>query len=701
MILYCSITAFLNAITSFVLGVSVLLRRTPGNPNVPFFFFALAVSGWSGAYFAWQLSSDQAAALLWVRVLSALAIFTLPTYYHFSVRLAGTSRNTLIVAGYAAAAVIAVLCATPLMCAGVAPLHGFPWWPRAGSLYWFYLLVFFSVMLAGWGEMYVAFRTAGHVRRNQLKFVLGGTVIGFVGGATNFPYWYEIPIPPVGNGLVALYVLGSAYSIIRFRLLEVNYVLTKLVAYTLVAIPLTVIYPTLFLALQRLFPVHRDAFAAELALSFVLALVSFAFLSKVKVRLDGVLDRTLLKPYVSGRDRLREFAFEIAGIKDEEDMFHRTVEVVSVALDAPATLFIRGELDTVYRKRASRGHDIQGHQPFELGDADPLIAAVRGDRRARVLEEVKRLHPEQVDAIEALRVARQTEVVVPVHADDAFYGVLCLGPRKRYRLYSDLEISTIEAITLQLGLHLRARQLERRANQTEKLISLGTLAAGLAHELRNPLVSIKTFAQLLEENPNDPEVQREFSATVHRDVGRIEGIVENVSAFATDRKVAFNWLRLEEVVRAASDIVRPSLVESGVRLDVALGSVPMVHGNHNQLTQVVLNLLNNAVQAFHGREGGLIRIELGHRDGATVKPVVEIAITDNGPGIDAEVLPRLFEPFTTTKNTGDRARKGGMGLGLAIVKRIVDGHNGLIRVESRKGQGTTFTVVLPCEGGEA
>lgn len=698
MILYCSITAFLNAITSFVLGVSALFRRTRGNPNAPFFFFAMAVAGWSGAYFFWQISADQASALFWVRVLSAVAISVLPTYYHFAVRLAGTSRAVAIVVNYVAAVVMALLCFTPVMCTGVEPLWGFPWWPRAGSLYWLYLLVFFTVMFAGWAEIYVAFRTAGHARRNQLKFVLGGTVIGFIGGATNFPFWYEIPVPPIGNGLVALYVLGAAYSIIRFRLLEVNYVVIKLVAYTLAAIPLTVIYPTVFLGLERLFPAGRGAFAAKLAVSFALALASFAFLSKVKLRLDGVLDRTLLKPYVSGRDRLRGFAFEIAGMKDEEDMFHRTVEVVSGALEAPATIFIRGELDTVYRKRASRGHDIQGHQPFELVDADPLITAARGDRRAHVLEEIKRLDLERADEVEQIRVVRQTEVVVPVHADGSFYGALCLGPRRRYRLYSDLELSTLEAITLQLGLHLRARQLERRANQTEKLISLGTLAAGLAHELRNPLVSIKTFAQLLEENPADTEVQREFSATVHRDVGRIESIVENVSAFATDRKVAFNWLQLDQVVGAASDIVRPSLVESGVRLDVACDPVPPVYGNHNQLTQVVLNLLNNAVQAFHGREGGLIRIELRHHEGPSGKPVVELSIADNGPGIDPEVSPRLFEPFTTTKNTGDRARKGGMGLGLAIVKRIVDGHNGLIRVESNKGPGTTFTVVLPCEG---
>lgn len=698
MILYCTITAFLNAITSFVLGVSVLLRRTPGNPTIPFFFFAMAVAGWSAAYFAWQLTSDPAMALFCLSAAIASAILGLPAFYHFTVRMSGTQRTPVILFAYVMAAVLAVLCFTPLMIERVAPLYGHPLWPRAGPLYGLWVLFYGGFVIAGALELYAAYRRSGHVRRNQLKFVLIGTAIGFVGGATNFPYWWEIPIPPVGNGLVALYVLGTAYSIIRFRLLEVNYAVTKLVAYTLAAIPLTVVYPVLLMVPRQIFPTPRDAFAAELAVSFVLAIVSIVFLSKVKLRLDGFLDRTLLKPYVTGRDRLREFAFEIAGMKDEEDMFGRTVEVVSVALDAPATLFIRGELDTVYRKRASRGHDIQGHQPFDLNETDLLIIAARGDRRAHVLEEIKRLRLEDADEIERLRLERQTEVIVPVHADDAFYGMLCLGPRRRYRLYSDLELSTLQAIALQLGLHLRARQLERRANQTEKLISLGTLAAGLAHELRNPLVSIKTFAQLLEENPNDAEVQREFSATVHRDVGRIEGIVENVSAFATDRKVAFNWLRIEEVVRAASDIVRPSLVESGVRLETDLPPVPAVHGSHNQLTQVVLNLLNNAVQAFHGREGGLIRIELRHRNGSEVNSVVEIAIADNGPGIDPEVLPRLFEPFTTTKNTGDRARKGGMGLGLAIVKRIVDGHNGLIRVDSRKGLGTTFTVVLPCEG---
>jgi signal transduction histidine kinase len=125
--------------------------------------------------------------------------------------------------------------------------------------------------------------------------------------------------------------------------------------------------------------------------------------------------------------------------------------------------------------------------------------------------------------------------------------------------------------------------------------------------------------------------------------------------------------------------------------------MPHIRGNHNQLTQVFINLINNAVQAMSSGGGNLVKVALRHRIGGAMKPAVEIMVSDNGPGISAEIRDHLFEPFTTTKDTGDRGRKGGMGLGLAIVKRIVDGHNGVIRVDSETGMGTTFTIILPCE----
>jgi signal transduction histidine kinase len=113
------------------------------------------------------------------------------------------------------------------------------------------------------------------------------------------------------------------------------------------------------------------------------------------------------------------------------------------------------------------------------------------------------------------------------------------------------------------------------------------------------------------------------------------------------------------------------------------------------LLQVFINLFQNGIQALARREDGRILVTLEHRDRKVISPSVEVSIRDNGAGIDSEVLPRIFDPFITTKSTGSRTGRGGMGLGLAIVKRIVDCHHGVIRAVSSPGQGTEFTISLP------
>jgi two-component system nitrogen regulation sensor histidine kinase GlnL len=245
-------------------------------------------------------------------------------------------------------------------------------------------------------------------------------------------------------------------------------------------------------------------------------------------------------------------------------------------------------------------------------------------------------------------------------------------------------------------LTLRARQLERQANQSEKLISLGTLAAGLAHELRNPLVSIQTFSALLRERGHEPEFQQEFGAIMQRDVGRIASIVENVAAFAENSTVPFTPIKIEEVIAGVAEIARPELLRTGVQLQVDKKSdLPPVHGNYSQLLQVFLNLLQNAIHALEGRADGRITVAVTVRVENVRKPMLYITVADNGPGIDPALLLRVFEPFTTTKSTGDQHSRRGMGLGLAIVRRIIQYHQGAIEVTSELGKGTTFHVHLP------
>ena len=200
--------------------------------------------------------------------------------------------------------------------------------------------------------------------------------------------------------------------------------------------------------------------------------------------------------------------------------------------------------------------------------------------------------------------------------------------------YTEAELALLESTCLQVAVTLRARQLERRASQTEKLISLGTLAAGLAHELRNPLTSVQTFTALLKERQPDPEMIQEFGAIVERDVNRIASIVDNVAAFAESNKVVMAAVDLPDLLRTVSEIVHPELVRSGVTLEIPAGTVPPVRGNNSQLLQVFLNLTQNAIQALEGRKDGRIVFKLVTRVIDVPQPLLFVSVADNGPGID-------------------------------------------------------------------
>ena len=697
MILYCIISAFLNAVTGVALGLMLLVRGRRGSANIPLFLFLIAGSAWSGSYVVWQWADDAESALFWCRMLSAFAILIPSAYTHFCLRLVGDMRNGPVVAAYAVGACLSALSATDWIVASVAPMAEFPFWPRPGLAYPVYLLFFGGATIANWVYLYRHMRRASAIRRNQLRFALISTAIGFCGGATNFFYWYELPIPPVGNLLGALYLIGVAYTIIGLRLLEVNYVITKTLVYILVAVPLGLVHPLALFILLEFTPDARGALVALSGVSLLLAFVAVLAIPTLKRRVDAFLERTVLRRFYSGRNQLRAFGARLATFREESEMFTGSAEAVSNALGTGAALYLRAELDRHHHLRASHGLPAGIEPPGELGDNDVILELARRWQSAFVLDEVVRMEPRYAAPLAAHRAKYRIEVAVPIQSAGLFLGVLLLSGRQRQRVYSDNEIGMLEALCQQIGLQVRGRELERRANQTEKLISLGTLAAGLAHELRNPLVSIKTFAQLLSENPGDPELQREFGATVLRDVGRVESIVENVAAFATDRKVAFAWIRLEDVVRGAFEIVRSAYHEANVGFAFEPEPLPALRGNANQLTQVVINLLNNAVQALAGREGARVLVRLRQRTVAAERTSVELSVADNGPGLHPEIRDHIFEPFTTTKNTGDRERKGGMGLGLAIVKRIIDGHHGAIRVDSEPGQGTRFTIVLPLE----
>jgi two-component system nitrogen regulation sensor histidine kinase GlnL len=694
MILYCVLSAFLNAAASLVLGVTVLAKNSRDARTVTFGFVTLIVSAWSAFYMFWQLAPDAATALAHVHRFSAAAIVIPILYFHFATKLTGREHRREVRIGYMLSLPFVPLSFTELIVTGVTPKMMFPFWPEPGVLYPIYLGIFFYYLLRSWHVLYSEFRQSSFLRRNQMRYVLAYTIVGFIGGATNFILWYDIPIPPVGNIFVGAYMVGVGYAVVRFRLIEFDLLAARVVVYSVLIAAIGAAMP-LILEQLDVFPPSRAGFVPVYVVSVLLVAVLFWWIPVVRRSVDATLEQRVLGSRLSDRELLRTLAGRLSSAQTEPELFDKVIGGVTEALGTDdLAVYTRSEFETDFSCRASAGARRIPRAPFP--DHSPLARALQERQSSILFDEIE--HQSSGDArnyFADLRRKQGIELAVPIVGDTFFYGFLLLGPRKAQALYTDIDVSLLEAIGLQMGLNLRARQLERRASQTEKLIALGTLAAGLAHELRNPLTSVQTFSALMRESRPDPETLQEFSGVVQRDVARIASIVENVAAFAESNRVDMTQVNLFDVLRTVAEIVHAEVERSGTQLVLPPPIPVQIRGNHSQLLQVFLNLVQNALQAINGAPGSRIVVEIENHLPGSSSTLLCVTIADNGPGIDPALLPHIFEPFTTTKSTGERRGKHGMGLGLAIVKRIVQHHQGEIRASSTPGQGTVFRVFLP------
>lgn len=235
----------------------------------------------------------------------------------------------------------------------------------------------------------------------------------------------------------------------------------------------------------------------------------------------------------------------------------------------------------------------------------------------------------------------------------------------------------------------RLAETQRQLAQADKLASVGRLAAGVAHEINNPLTGVLSYASLLRKRLDGDKDSCDDLDVIVRETVRCRGIIRGLLDFARPTPPARKPMDMNEVVRRAVSVVMTQLSLNQVDLSLDLAAqLPVVHADANQIQQVAVNLLLNAGDAING-DGGTIKLTTrAGPDGS-----VEMLVQDNGRGIPAEDLPRIFEPFYTTKGSH------GTGLGLAVSWGIVEAHGGALEVHSDPGQGTCFTLRIPAAAG--
>src|SRR5437879_610704 len=248
------------------------------------------------------------------------------------------------------------------------------------------------------------------------------------------------------------------------------------------------------------------------------------------------------------------------------------------------------------------------------------------------------------------------------------------------------------------------KRLELQIRRSDRLASLGTLSAGMAHEIKNPLVSLKTFAQLLPERYQDSDFRDTFSNLIGHEIDRIDSLVNQLLRFARPAKPILKPLHAHEILEKALTLVGHRLYQKDIKLNRSWrADTDTIHGDADQLEQVFLNFFLNAMDAMKTHGELSVKTEIrsdeqwvsaltylnGESSGNKIgREALRITIRDSGEGIRTEDIPHVFDPFFTTKDYGT-------GLGLSVVHGIIQEHGGQIEVESELEKGTAFHILLP------
>ncbi|MDR2432005.1 MAG: GAF domain-containing protein [Candidatus Margulisbacteria bacterium] len=292
------------------------------------------------------------------------------------------------------------------------------------------------------------------------------------------------------------------------------------------------------------------------------------------------------------------------------------------------------------------------------------------------------------------RLGADTYVAVPMKAKEKVIGLFTIDNARTGRPLANLNMDLLMALAGQMAVAIEnarlyedAQEKIKELSRLNRVSSLGTMVAGIAHEIKNPLTALDMCVQLLDASKGSQQFWNEFGPVIGAEIKRLKAIVEEFLNFARTPEIKMQTVELKDIAGRVFNLVRPQAGQDNVELVLNIEDGLKIRVDAQKFTQVVLNMLLNSIQAMPPNRPFKGYIELGaRRDPFNSK--VNITIRDNGAGIAKEDQEKLFQPFFTTKQKGT-------GLGLSIAAKIIEEHGGAIKVESQVNFGTTFTIQLP------
>lgn len=680
--LFYPISALINAVTSTIVGIIAITKGPKSRLHRSFSYFAFSVAFWSYCYFLWQIAKDPNAALFWCRALMAFAIFIPATFFHFSVTLINQREKYLnkIIFWYCITVIFLVLDFTPLFVKGVRPRLIFPFWPTAGIAYAPFLAMFIGLTTYSHVLMFKNWKSFSGAWRNQIKFVSLGTAIGFLGGTTNYPLWYDIRILPIGNILVSVYVFLVFYAIIRFRLMDINALLVRF------AVFLIVYAGVLWVPFYMGYKYGLWKQATWITVLFV-SIGPFLFIYLLR-RAENII----FKERRRYQETINNLSENMIDIRDIEKLLPTISLTVGEAIKIKFVLiYLKQEEYKSVQLKSCYPNEAKSQFPEFISLNDPLIGILNQHKKPLLSEEVGHHDKIKLDS----------GVVIPLFGKRGFLGFIVLGGKQNNQMYTNDDMLVLKSFSLNTASTIEnciywheIEENQRRA----RLAEMDFFSYSIAHEIDNPMTGIKEVVLYLRDfflkeigltESQKKEIESALNAII-RDQERISALINAVEEFGKPGE--FGPLKLEDMLKYYFDLYLSKFKHQSILFTQEMPDkeIPYLRGSRQELMQVLVNLSNNSIHALLGVPPGeqkRIHLKVEVLDAGFIR----ITFKDNGYGIVKEKLSVIFAPLTTTK-----ASTEGKGMGLNTCRKIIERHKGRIWAESEgKGKGATFIFELP------
>lgn len=397
-------------------------------------------------------------------------------------------------------------------------------------------------------------------------------------------------------------------------------------------------------------------------------------------------ERTL--HYVRQLTGLYNMTLSLYRIKDMDDVFKRLPLEIADLLDtdeASIMLYDKKSENFVERfRKAGKSRDSL------ILPGDKIKSLFNVSRGEPVVSE----SPHELEELKPFLTGEERSILISwLSGKDSLHGLIRVSNREEGFSEEDVRLLTILSRHIAVAMEnaelyrslekqmIELKNAQEQLIQAAKLAAIGELAANVAHEINNPLTSIIGFVELMKEYDDMNLIKNRLEIIEHESI-RARDIVRELLNFARKRPLQLSDVDINSLLREVSLLTRAQAKTGRVEIIEEYGEIPKMIGDSNQLKQVFVNIINNAIHAMP--EGGRLHIITSSSNDS-----ISVIFRDTGEGIPGDVLPRIFEPFFTTK------REKGTGLGLSISYRIIQDHGGMIDVESEEGKGTTFKISLP------